>query len=58
VCETLNFIRAAEQCNVTRPALTRAVQKLEEALMRPQLEQIWQQTEAAKNPVRATCSDR
>jgi LysR family transcriptional regulator, hydrogen peroxide-inducible genes activator len=68
VCETLNFTRAAEQCNVTQPALTRAVQKLEEELggllfrrerhlthltdlgrlMRPQLEQIWQQTEAAK----------
>lgn len=68
VCETLNFTRAAEHCNVTQPALTRAVQKLEEELggllfrrerhlthltdlgrlMRPQLEQIWQQTEAAK----------
>jgi DNA-binding transcriptional LysR family regulator len=32
VCETLNFTRAAEQCNVTQPALTRAVQKLEEEL--------------------------
>jgi DNA-binding transcriptional LysR family regulator len=30
VCETLNFTRAAERCNVTQPALTRAVQKLEE----------------------------
>jgi DNA-binding transcriptional LysR family regulator len=29
VCETLNFMRAAEQCNVTQPALTRAIQKLE-----------------------------
>jgi DNA-binding transcriptional LysR family regulator len=68
VCETLNFTRAAEQCNVTQPALTRAVQKLEEELggllfrrerhlshltdlgrlMRPQLEQVWQQTEAAR----------
>jgi DNA-binding transcriptional LysR family regulator len=68
VCETLNFTRAAEQCNVTQPALTRAVQKLEEELggllfrrerhlthltdlgrlVRPQLEQIWLQTEAAK----------
>src|SRR5919106_6213658 len=68
VCETLNFTRAAEQCYVTQPALTRAVQKLEEELggllfrrgrhltlltdlgrpMRPQFEQIWQQTEAAK----------
>ena len=68
VCDTLNFTRAAEHCNVTQPALTRAVQKLEEELggllfrrerhlthltdlgrlVRPQLEQIWQQTEAAK----------
>jgi DNA-binding transcriptional LysR family regulator len=32
VCNTLNFTRAAEQCNVTQPALTRAVQKLEEEL--------------------------
>lgn len=30
VCETLNFTRAAERCNVTQPALTRAIQKLEE----------------------------
>ena len=28
VCETLNFTRAAEQCHVTQPALTRAIQKL------------------------------
>jgi len=68
VCETLNFTRAAEHCNVTQPALTRAIQKLEDELggllfrrerhlthltdlgrlMRPQLEQIWQQTEAVK----------
>ena len=32
VCETLNFTRAAESCNVTQPALTRAVQKLEDEL--------------------------
>ncbi|MBL8697774.1 MAG: LysR family transcriptional regulator [Alphaproteobacteria bacterium] len=32
VCETLNFTRAAEQCHVTQPALTRAIQKLEEEL--------------------------
>jgi LysR family transcriptional regulator, hydrogen peroxide-inducible genes activator len=32
VAETLNFTRAAEKCNVTQPALTRAVQKLEEEL--------------------------
>jgi DNA-binding transcriptional LysR family regulator len=32
VCETLNFTRAAESCNVTQPALTRAVQKLEDEM--------------------------
>jgi LysR family hydrogen peroxide-inducible transcriptional activator len=32
VCTTLNFTRAAETCNVTQPALTRAIQKLEEEL--------------------------
>jgi len=32
VCEALNFTRAAERCGVTQPALTRAVQKLEEEL--------------------------
>ena len=32
VCETLNFTRAAEQCHVTQPALTRAIQKLEDEL--------------------------
>jgi DNA-binding transcriptional LysR family regulator len=30
VCETLNFTRAAEKCNVTQPALSRAIQQLEE----------------------------
>jgi DNA-binding transcriptional LysR family regulator len=29
---TLNFTRAAEQCNVTQPALTKGVQKLEQEL--------------------------
>jgi DNA-binding transcriptional LysR family regulator len=29
VCETLNFTRAAEKCNVTQPALSRAIQQLE-----------------------------
>lgn len=29
VCETRHFTRAAERCNVTQPALTRAIQKLE-----------------------------
>src|SRR5262245_10274392 len=32
VADCLNFTRAAEHCNVTQPALTRAVQKLEEEL--------------------------
>jgi DNA-binding transcriptional LysR family regulator len=73
VCETLNFTRAAEQCHVSQPALTRAVQKLEEEfggllfrrerslthltdlgrLVRPQLEQIWQQSEAAKTTAKS-----
>ena len=29
VAKTLNFTRAADQCNVTQPSLTRAIQKLE-----------------------------
>lgn len=29
LCETLNFTRAAENCNVTQPSLTRAIQALE-----------------------------
>ena len=32
LCKTLNFTRAAEACNVSQPALTRAIQKLEEEL--------------------------
>lgn len=32
LCRTLNFTRAAEACNVTQPALTRAIQRLEEEL--------------------------
>jgi DNA-binding transcriptional LysR family regulator len=32
VAETLNFTRAAEQCHVSQPALTRAIQQLEEEL--------------------------
>jgi DNA-binding transcriptional LysR family regulator len=68
VCDTLNFTRAAEHCNVSQPALTRAIQKLEEELggllfrrertlthltdlgqlVRPRLQQISDQTEAAK----------
>ena len=32
VCETLNFTRAAERCNVSQPSLTRAIQTLEARL--------------------------
>ncbi|MCK1578761.1 LysR family transcriptional regulator [Bradyrhizobium sp. 168] len=32
LAKTLNFTRAAEQCNVTQPALTKAIQKLEQEL--------------------------
>ena len=32
VADTLNFTRAAEQCRVSQPALTRAIQQLEEEL--------------------------
>lgn len=32
VCETLNFTRAAEECNVTQPSLSRAIKLLEAEL--------------------------
>src|SRR3954447_12643598 len=32
VADTLNFTRAAEHCHVSQPALTRAIQQLEEEL--------------------------
>lgn len=32
LARTLNFTRAAEQCNVTQPALTKAIRKLEQEL--------------------------
>jgi len=35
LCETLNFTRAAERCNVTQPSLTRAIQLLEHELGGP-----------------------
>lgn len=34
-CKTLNFTRAAEACNVTQPALTRTIQRLEDELGGP-----------------------
>lgn len=37
LCGTLNFTRAAEACNVTQPALTRAIQRLEDELGGPLL---------------------
>ena len=37
LAKTLNFTRAAESCNVTQPALTRAIQRLEEELGGPLL---------------------
>lgn len=37
LAETLNFTRAAEQCNVSQPALTRAIQQLEHELGGPLL---------------------
>jgi DNA-binding transcriptional LysR family regulator len=68
LCETLNFTRAAEKCNVTQPSLTRAIHALEHEfggpllhrernrthltdlgnLVRPYLEQVFQQSRAAK----------
>src|ERR1700748_3198867 len=68
VASTLNFTRAAEQCNVTQPALTKGVRKLEQELggeliyrerrltpltdlgrlMRPHLEQVLSESDAAK----------
>src|SRR3954462_11125383 len=35
LCETLNFTRAAEKCNVTQPSLTRAIKLLEGELGGP-----------------------
>ncbi|WP_312010369.1 LysR family transcriptional regulator [Bradyrhizobium cenepequi] len=32
LASTLNFTRAAEMCNVTQPALTKGMQKLEQNL--------------------------
>ena len=66
---TLNFPKAAEACNVSQPALTRAVQKMEDELggllfsrergnthvtdlgrlLEPQLAQVVERTEAARN---------
>jgi DNA-binding transcriptional LysR family regulator len=35
VCEARNFTRAAEQCHVSQPALTKAIKKLEDELGNP-----------------------
>jgi DNA-binding transcriptional LysR family regulator len=35
LCETLNFTKAADNCGVAQPSLTRAIQKLEEELGGP-----------------------
>ena len=35
VARTLNFTKAAEECNVTQPSLTRAIKKLEDELGGP-----------------------
>src|SRR6202000_1566355 len=35
LAKSMNFTRAAEQCNVTQPALTKAIQKLEYELGGP-----------------------
>src|SRR5215469_16083902 len=35
LAETLNFTRAAEECNVSQPALTRAIKTLEDELGGP-----------------------
>jgi len=70
--ETLNFTRAAEQCNVTQPSLTRAIRALEDELggplirrerakthltdlgqlVRPYLEEVYQQSQTAKSRAR------
>src|SRR6516162_7469312 len=47
VCETLNFTRAAENCNVSQPALTRLTDF--GRLVRPHLEQMMAEAEAAKS---------
>ena len=35
LCDTLNFTRASERCNVSQPALTRAIRNLEDKLGGP-----------------------
>ena len=44
VCETMNFTRAAERCNVSQPSLTRAIKNLEDELGGPLLHRERNQT--------------
>ncbi|MDZ4791642.1 MAG: LysR family transcriptional regulator [Hyphomicrobiales bacterium] len=37
LCDTLNFTRASEQCNVSQPSLSRAIRLLEEEFGGPLL---------------------
>lgn len=73
LCDTLNFTRAAEKCNVSQPSLTRAIQNLEAEfggplfhrerqrthltelgrVMRPYFEQVYSQTQAARDAARS-----
>ena len=59
VASTLNFTRAAEQCNVSQPALTRAIQQLEDELsdLREELERSERRVEAMKQIGRALGSN-
>jgi DNA-binding transcriptional LysR family regulator len=64
LCETMNFTRAAEMCNITQPALTRAVRRLVNRergnthltelgrLMQPYFKKMLNQKEAAERRAR------